>query len=73
MKAEIEVFEGPNDESEMFTPGSKLSDHFSLPCANEAAVRFSYGRTYHPNPSLLNVFENAGDSICSGFKVHLIY
>ncbi|PHT48532.1 Cytochrome c1-1, heme protein, mitochondrial [Capsicum baccatum] len=53
MEAEIEVFEGPNDEGEMFTLGSKLSDHFSLPCANEAAVRIGHTlKEFSFNPTL---------------------
>ena len=35
LAARIEVEDGPNDESEMFSRPGKLSDHFPKPYANE--------------------------------------
>ena len=72
MAAEIEVVDGPNDEGEMFTRPSKLSDHFPRPYANEQAARFANGRAYPPDLSLITKARHNGQnyvfSLLTGYR-----
>ncbi|GMH26300.1 hypothetical protein Nepgr_028143 [Nepenthes gracilis] len=59
MATQIEVVDGHNDEGEMFTRPSKLSDSFPQPYADEQAARFANGGASPPDLIITKARHNA--------------
>jgi len=74
-KAEAEeqmIFDGPNDEGNMFKRPGKLSDYFPAPYENDEAARYANNGALPPDLSLITLARHGGEnyifSLLTGYE-----